>query len=374
MRNLKQYSIPNETTLRVADPGAPAPVQQAPQQQYHQPPQPIVVPVMMPQQHSQQPDPWAEIAAIRAQLAQQAAAAAPIVAAPPVPPPAAPEADPVLTELAALRAAVETERKAREAEGLEVYRLQQIAAARARGHELIEGLVFGADKGAVDAALALSIAETQMLRQQWGVGQPQQQQPAHMTAAPPPPAYPQFQPAAGPQPFSPAAPSAAAPAEQGLDLGYLTTHGVRTGEYAQVRNQLMQQLRSGTLRQGGWPQMQPQQQPMNFAPAAPPGYPMQQPQQLPGGAMMPQYPQQPQFYPNPPPIAGYPAPMGYPQQPGYPVGYPQAPQAYPAMAPQPAQVDMGAPINPALAVAAAHAAVAQRRAQGAQGMPEARRL
>jgi len=271
---------------------------------------------------------------------------------------------------------------------METYREQAINAARANGNNLVDSLVFGDSKEAIDASLQIAVAEYKLIESQVAKNLQSQltaQQQAQAQSAETqgtvsavggqavaPQAQAQYP--SGPSHISaPGVP----PQNNALDperLRYLTTTGVRTGEYAMFRNEIMAALRAHSPGPNG------QKWSFNGNGQLSPTVP----QSVPAGGYQSQFAGvPPQPHPGAsPPISTYvqpPQPMAYgpqPVAPAYhappmaPPGYPQQgpPMASPGVAVQPADLDRGAPLDVNAAMTAAQQAIMAQRGR-AGGLP-----
>lgn len=293
-----------------------------------------------------------------------ALARVPAPASAPAPaPPAAPTSDD--DDLKALRRDVAKLTRDLEQSRLEAYRLQAINNARAGGHELIDALVYGRNTAEIDASIQIAIAEYRLVESRVAQQlqtqiqqQIQQQVPTQQQAAPPQGVVSSVggQPVAPPQQQQqqvapPSGPSflrvPGLPEGQGditpEQLHYLTTTGVRTGEYARFRNQIHAALRGGM--QG--PPAQSWGLSSHSVPVAPPASPMAPAAPMAGI-------QQPQFPVHPSTRA--------------PVPQSQHPAMFGGRPPQPADLESGALMDMTAVTSAAAQAIQSMRGK-ASGLP-----
>lgn len=340
-------------------------------------------------------------AAVAQARAQQTALQAPV--AQPLDlgaPPAAPTAGRVTN--AQLQTQLQDLQQALQVEKMETYRQLRINQIRQQGGELIDGIVMGGTREAIEASLNVAQAEYQHTTAKFAAQMQAQQAQA---AGQLPPGAPQgFVGAVGGQPVAPAyaqpaapayapaqpqpphaqqpqyhvgapAPIAAQPVAQQPAQDFsaairqvTSSSGIRSGQFAMMRDQIFGAMRGASNGPGGsqWsfltqvqgvtPQMAPPA-PTGSVPAA--GYPGQ------AGPPQPHMSHHPATagafgnrVPTHPPTQQM-SPPGVPPQAYAPPGNPHAvAQTY---APQPHQLESGVPMDPAAARVAAQAAVAAHR-------------
>ena len=331
--------------------------------------------------------------------------AAPQASAPtPAAPTAPPTSDPLLQQLSQQMHTLQSQLAA---ERLETYRLAAIQRARSSGVELIDSLVMGRDAAEIDASIRIAQAEYQLVQQQVAA-QLQQQflaaqqatqqqlatQQGFVAAAAPPAAaqQPQFQPQVAPTGLpSFSAPAQALPTQGGGQQfaeqvrAVTTAEAIRSGAYAQQRQEILRSLRTGQLGLTmAASQVQAQTSPQAFSAPLPPAQAHAQAAQQQFAPLPPAQPQfhvAPQAHLQPPqqfhqaPTQGMPAPSGMfnPTNGAFPVSPVQPQQqffsaqpfsAHPAQpfavaAPQPAQLDAGqVQLTPQALAAARQAAIA----------------